>query len=399
MRANLTRPVVVFSCLGHLYIHVFTAFYFVIVLSLEDAWSLPYPRLIELWTLGALLVGAAALPAGLLADRFGARALMVVFFLGIGASSVAAGLCNGPPALTVGLAGIGLFAAIYYPVGIPWLVRNAGDSSGKVLGFNGIFGSLGTAVGGLTAGLLVDLAGWRAAFIVPGLVAIATGLILLWLTLRGRVPDLPAGAVHDAPPSRTDMRRTFLILLVTMFLAGIIYQSTQTALPKLFAERVGDWVGSGATGIGVLVATVYGVAAFMQVIGGHLADRYPLKPVYAGAILLQVPLLWLAATLGGAALMLVAVLMVIANAGALPAENMLLARYTPRRRHGLVFGLKFVLAFGAGPIAVQFVAWITAHTGSFYWVFAGLAGLAALSAGAAVLLPRDRIVVRPVEVA
>ena len=88
---------VVFSCLGHLYIHLCTAFYFVIVLSVEEDWQLPYPELLELWTLGSLLVGLAALPAGLLSDRIDPSAMMVLFFVGMGGASIAAGFAPAPP--------------------------------------------------------------------------------------------------------------------------------------------------------------------------------------------------------------------------------------------------------------------------------------------------------------
>jgi FSR family fosmidomycin resistance protein-like MFS transporter len=43
----------------------------------------------------------------------------------------------------------------------------------------------------------------------------------------------------------------------------------------------------------------------MQLVGGHLADRFPLRPVYIGALLIQVPALWLAASLGGLPLLTV----------------------------------------------------------------------------------------------
>ena len=147
-----TRRVVVFSSLGHLYVHLCTAFFFVIVLALEDAWQLPYHRLIEVWTLGSLMVGAAALPAGIIGDKIGAQRMMAAFFLGMGGSAIAAGLSNSPTTLMMSLTGIGVFGAIYHPVGIPWLVRNGGKKRGKVLGFNGIFGSLGAAGAGITAG-------------------------------------------------------------------------------------------------------------------------------------------------------------------------------------------------------------------------------------------------------
>ena len=65
--------------------------------------------------------------------------------------------------------------------------------------------------------------------------------------------------------------------------------------------------------------------------------------------------------------------MVSLGIGALPAEMMLLARYTPDRHHGLAFGANFVVSFGVAPVAVLMVAGINASTGGFTWVFLSLA--------------------------
>ncbi len=390
-----SAPTIAFSCLGHLYIHLCTAFYFVIVLALERDWQLPYHQLIELWTLGSLMVGAAALPAGMLSDRLGAPAMMVVFFFGLGVCSIVAGFTDSTTSLMLALTGLGVFAAIYHPVGIPWLVRSAGPHRGKALGFNGIFGALGAAVAGITAGFLIDVSGWRAAFIVPGVVCIATGVALLVFIARGHIHDYGTNSQNAAQHSRADIARVFVVLLVTMFCAGLVFHTTQTALPKLFEQRHGGLVGTGTLGVGMLVAGVYTAAAFMQVLGGYLADRLPLKTVYVGAILFQAPLLWLAASIGGVPLLVVAALMVMANAGALPAENMLLARYTPDARHGLAFGVKFVLSFGAAPLGVLLVSRITEATGEFYWVFAALAGITVCAFLVATGLPSGKAGTRP----
>lgn len=383
--------ILIFSSLGHLLNHVCIAFYFVIVLALEIDWELPYHELIELWTLGALMVGVAALPAGLLGDRIGAPAMMVIYFLGLGGCSIGAGTAISTPSMLMWLTGIGVFAAIYHPVCIPWLVRNSNRARGKTLAFNGIFGSLGGAAAGITAGWLIYFSGWRAAFIVPGLVCFVLGVILLICIWRGMIGDRKDSA--DLPKHDTDGRQlavVFGLLTVTMFLAGLIYYSTQTALPKLFELRNNDFVGPGTFGIGILVASVYTVAAFIQLVGGELADRYPLKYVYVGAILIEIPLLALAAGLGGVTLLIVAILMVSANAGALPAENMLLAKYTPAHHHGLAFGIKFVLAFGAAPLAVQLVSYVQGNTGEFYWLFIALSVFASVAFLAAAMLPRPR---------
>jgi MFS family permease len=239
-----SRSIIVYSCLGHLYVHLCTAFYFVIVLALERAWQLPYHQLIGLWTLGSLMVGAVALPAGLISDRVGAPRMMVLYFLGVGACAIAAGLAATPTVLVVALTGMGIFAAIYHPVGVPWLVRNAGAARGKALGFNGVFGSMGTAGAGLTAGILIDVMSWRAAFILPGAVCALTGIALL-----AHMDEVAGPAQADAA-SRDDMIRAFAILLVTMFIAGLVYHTIQTSLPKVFAERHDGLVGEGTAGIG-----------------------------------------------------------------------------------------------------------------------------------------------------
>ncbi|MDH3597455.1 MAG: MFS transporter [Rhodospirillales bacterium] len=389
MSVGSARLSLVFSCLGHAYMHVFTAFYFVIVLALEMDWGLPYHELIELWTLGALLVGLGALPAGWLADRWSASGMMVVFFLGLGLSGIVCGLLDTPAAMVVGLGSVGLFASIYHPVGIAWLVRNA-ESRGKALGVNGVFGSVGVAMAGLAAGALIDAFGWRAAFMVPGVVSLATGLALLVCLRLGLVVEGAGDRHAEPPPSRGDMQRVFLVLVLTMLAIGLIFQATQAAMPKVFDLRLRDIAGQGTFGIGAIVAGVYLLGGAMQVIGGHLADRYPLKPIYLLALLFQVPVLAAVAGFAGLSLIGAAVLSVLLSAAALPAENMLLARFTPARHRSLAFGVKYVLAFTTAPLAIAFVAFVQERTGEFVWLFLALAAIAAVATVAAAMLPGER---------
>ena len=379
------RVTLAFSCLGHAYMHLFTAFYFVIVLALEADWGLPYHELIGLWTLGALLVGVGAIPAGWLSDRWSAAGMMVVMFVGLGLSGIVCAFLDTPAALLLGLSAIGLFSSIYHPVGIAWLVKSA-DRPGRALGINGIFGSVGIAAAGLLAGALIDFYSWRAAFFVPGVIALVTGLALFVCLRLGLVEE---GSARRAPPpaSRGDMVRVFTILLMTMLAMGIIFQASQAAMPKVFDLRLRDLVGEGTFGVGALVALVYLTGGLMQVVGGYLADRYPLKPIYLFSWALQVPVLVGIGLFSGLPLLVLATMTVMLGAGALPAENLLLNRYSPEKHRGLAFGIKYVIAFGSAPIALQLVAKMHARTGEFLWLFVSLAILAAVAAFAAVLLP------------
>ena len=388
MSAWSARLPLVFSCLGHAYMHLFTAFYFVIVLALEVDWRLPYHELIELWTIGALLVGLCALPAGWLGDRWSAPGMMVVFFIGLGLSSILCGFMEEPEALLLGLASIGLFSSIYHPVGIAWLVRSA-KKRGKALGINGIFGSIGVAMAGLSAGALIDGFGWRAAFFVPGAISILTGIALLVCLRLKLVSDAPAGVGGGPKPSRNEMVRAFAILVFTMMAIGLVFHATQSALPKVFDLRLREIAGEGIFGIGAIVAGVYLLGGVMQVIGGFLADRYPLKSIYLMALAIQVPALAGLAAFAGLPLIMVAVLTVMLSTAALPAENMLIARFTPERHHSLAYGVKFVLAFAIAPVALALVALIQERTGEFVWLFWVLAGVTLLAGLAAALLPGE----------
>lgn len=377
-----------FSLVGHAYMHLLVALFLTVVLALEREWGRPYAELIGLWTLGAFLVGALAPFAGFAGDRWSAPGMMAVFFLGSGASSIACGLATGPFGLTVALAALGAFAAIYHPVGMAWLVRTA-VNRGMAMGVFGVFGSVGVALSGLVAAGLVDFVSWRAAFIVPGVVALATGLLLAATMAAGWIGDAKIDRAPQAEPSRADMRRAFVVLSLTVFLGGLIYQATQVALPKALALKVADLIGDGTLGAGALFTVIYLVSGILQMAGGWMVDRFPLKWVYLWTYILQVPLLFGAAALAGVPFVLAVMLSVVLNVGSLPAENCLMARYTPARWRSSAFGAKFVLSLGVAPVAVQLVAWIQGATGSFFWLFAVLCA-AALGAVLSILaLPGD----------
>ncbi|MCB1714408.1 MAG: MFS transporter [Candidatus Competibacteraceae bacterium] len=378
------RLSLIFSCLGHAIMHLLAAFYFVIVLQLEQEWQLPYHELIELWTLGALLIGVGAIPAGWLGDHWSAPGMMIVMFLGMGAASIACGLSATPGGLLLGLSALGLFASIYHPVAIAWLMRNA-VAQGKALGVNGIFGSAGVAGSGILTGFLIDAYSWRVAFILPGVVSLLAGLLLWWCCWRRIIVDTRTDLKAETPPSRDDMLRGFGILLLTMLVMGIAFHAMQTALPKMFSLRL-DFTDS-ALGIGALIAGVYAISGIMQIVGGHLADRFALKQVYLIGLLLQVPMLALVAQATGMPLIVAATMAIFLNSSVLPAENMLIARYTPAHRRALAYGIKFVLAFSCAPLAVMLVSYIHARTGDFIWLYWLVAVCMLLAFLAALLLP------------
>ncbi len=383
-----------FSCIGHSYSHLFGPIFFIAVLALEKDLGLTHGEAVALIVVGNALFGFAAPLAGWLGDRWKATGMMSLFFLGTGTGMIATGLARTPFEITLGLAVTGLFASIYHPVGLAWLVRNA-VNRGTALGVNNMFGGFGPAAAALMAGALIDWAGWRAAFLWPGIAVLATGILFATLVVRGVIVESNADRRPDAPVSRGDATRALAIMFFSILCTSLIYQAIQPAIPKLLSERVMGIEG-GLLGVSTLVAAVYGASGLLQFAYGRISDLFPPKRVYVIGFLIQAPILLLAGMFDGMALLAVAFLMVFVNAGSTTAENMLFSRYTPGRWRSLAFGLKFIVALGIATIGVRIEGWLYDMTGGFQALFTALAAIALAGVAIALLIPGDKESARPV---
>jgi len=403
--ASSASRVLLFSSIGHALMHMMTAFYAVIVLTLAAVWDLPVEKLLELYAPAAVLLGIMSLPAGWASDRFGAPVMMVVMFAGMGLSSIACGLVltGDTLALSIALCGIGSFAAIYHSVGIGWVIRTAKEQ-GHAMGVNGLWGSAGLALYGIVPGVLITLASWRAAFIVPGLICIAMAFVTAWNLRTGRIGDRPMPATPGVTAGRAEFWRVFSVLSVTMALEGVIWQAVMFGSALVFETRFSgeiaalrdtfaSWgmVTQTVLWVGLATSLIYVVSGLGQyAMGRRIIDRYPLKTTYVVASALQV-LAMLGLALGNGYVALAgAIFSALLSAAAGPVENILIARYTPSRYHGLGFGAKFVVAFGASPLAILLISWIRSATGSLDLLFLGLAGTSLLITAVALLLPGER---------
>ncbi len=385
---DMSRRVLLYSSVGHALMHLMTAFYAVIVLTLAIAWDVRAEDLLELYAPAAILLGIMSLPAGWASDRFGAPVMMVVMFLGLGLSSIACGLVPSGDLLmlSIALCGLGAFGAIYHSVGIGWVIRTAREQ-GHAMGVNGLFGSAGLALYGIVPGVLITLASWRAAFIVPGIVCIALGLFLALEISRKRVGDRPMPVTPGVQLGRAEFWRVFVVLSVTMALQGVIWQAVMFGSAFVFEAQFGD-IARSALWIGLATSMIYVISGIAQyALGRRVIDRYPLRTTYIISQALQVVAM-LALAVGNLPVALVgAIGSAILSSLSGPIENILIARYTPSRYHGLGFGAKFVIAFGASPLAIVAIASIRKATGSLELLFLCLAALSVVITLVALLLP------------
>lgn len=333
-----------------------------------------------------VMFGLGSLPSGRLGDLWGRRAMMVVFFFGLGASSLLASIAQGPWQLAAALTLIGTFASIYHPVGIPMLLQGA-TRPGATIGLNGLAGNLGIAVAAAVTGLLVQWLGWRAAFAVPGVVCLALGL--LFMRVVAPETESPAKRKGGAKVrlSRTQVARALAVMTVASATGGILFNLTTNGNAQLLTERFRN-VMSDPAALGLLLASVYAVASLAQVVVGRLIDRVALKPLYLGIALLQVPLLlfssqaqgwWLYAGLLGTMIFIF---------GAIPFTDAMIARYVDDHMRSRVAGLRLAVSLGISSLAVWLLGPLVKGMG-FDKLLLMLAGVALCTAFTVLWLPSE----------
>jgi MFS family permease len=381
------RFLVPFINLGHLLDHVVMLVFPTVVIALAREWDRPYSELLPLSLAGFIAFGAFAVPAGWIADHWSRYKMMAVFFFGIGGSMLLTGFAQTPWQVGLGLAVVGMFAAIYHPVGIAMLVA-APERMGRALGWNGLWGNLGLAVAAMVAGALMDWWSWRAAFFVPGVLSILAGAAFLLLVNDPGPVQKKSKTIGLHVDGRT-MARIIAILLIATACGGVIFNSTTIAMPKVFDERLRELIQTNA-GIGALVALVYTLAAFAQLAMGALIDRFELRRLMVGIALIQIPLLALAANLEGWAMLAAALAMMLAVFGQIPLNDAIVGRYCADEYRARALAIRYVVSLGVAAVAVPLISLLHASAGGFRNVFLALALIATAMLAASLFFPSRR---------
>src|SRR5690625_4912692 len=223
-----------FLNVGHAYDHFFMLIYPTVAVALELSGQGFYGDLLMPATAGFIAFAAFTLPAGWLGDIWSRRNMIALMFFGLGGAAIATALSTSTWHLALGLFAMGAFAAIYHPVGIAMVAENEAGV-GRLLGINGVWGNLGVAAAPITAGGLVVWLGWQGAFLVPGALAILTGVaFLLLIPDEAPLPRRRQLSRDDAVlPSRETLWRVFGYLGISSLLGGVIFAVLTIVMPKI----------------------------------------------------------------------------------------------------------------------------------------------------------------------
>jgi MFS family permease len=348
---NTARAVALLLNLGHAIDHMFLLIFAAAVGTIAVEFG--FSKWVDLMPYGVgafVLFGLGALPSGRLGDLWGRRRMMLVFFFGIGLAALLTATVQSAWQLAAALTLVGAFASIYHPVGIPMLVQRA-PNPGAVIGVNGLAGNLGIAVAALVTGLLVKWVGWRAAFALPGLLAIALGVVFANVCPPETLaPAKRAGSMRKPLPPAL-LARVLAVMTGAAVTGSLLFNFTTNGNAQLLAERFLGIVEDPAL-LGAMLAAVYAVASVAQVVVGRLIDRFALKPLYLWITLTQVPLLALAANAQGWWLLALLLGSMIFIFGAIPFTDAMIVRYVDDANRSRVAGVRLTVSIGISSLAV-----------------------------------------------
>ena len=357
----------------HLIILIFSA---VAALALAREWGMGYAQLIPYATPGFVAFGLFAVPAGWLADKWSREGMMLVFFIGIGTAAVLTALADTPLQIGLGLFVIGMFGAIYHPVGLAMVVQGR-VRTGMPLAVNGVFGNLGVGCAALITGFLIDQTGWRSAFVWPGVVCVAIGCAYaLFLSAtrqsRGTADKVTVGKAKSdqmLQVSRPVLIKIFAVIFFSTAVGGLVFQSTTFSLPKVFDERLGE-LAVTATSVGSFAFVVFALASVGQLIVGYLLDRVSLKLVFLIVAAIQTVFFALMVGATGSVALAVGAVFMLAVFGQIPINDVLLGRITRSEWRSRVFGFRYIVTFSVSASSIPLIAWIYALWGfdALFWV-------------------------------
>jgi MFS family permease len=358
--------------LGHALDHMFLLIFATAVTSIAKEFNIErWEDLMPYSVAAFFFFGLGSLPAGKLGDQWGRRSMIIVFFIGIGLSSLLVSITSTPLQLAVAMGLLGCFAAIYHPVGIPMLVQNA-KRPGWTIGVSGLSGNLGIALAALLTGVLVKYLGWRMAFAIPGGISVLCGLLFASLAGKESAPPAKRQPTQDVL-SKVSLAKILFVMTMASTSGGLLFNFSTNGNYELIAERFVA-ISSDPAQLGMLLSLIYAAASLMQLVVGKLLDRHSLKRLYLTVIAFQAPFLILAAYTEGWVFYGCQFLFMVSIFGAIPFTDAMIVRFVDDSMRSRVSGMRFAVSFGASSVAVWLLGPLVKQAGftTLLWVMAAL---------------------------
>ncbi len=391
------RSIASFTMLGHGLVHWFEMSIPIFLV----VWLNEFPESVALVgliiALGYAPFGLGALPAGILADRYGPKRLILLCFAGMSLSFIALAFATSIYLVGVALVIWGIAASVYHPAGMA-LISTGAEKRGTVFAYHGMAGNFGIALGPFAAATLLIFFDWQLVAIllaIPGLIALLYGLTVDFDTTAAVADDADAGPGTEMTlptflsNSKTLFASAFVLVFVLVTFEGLYYRGILTFLPDILGdissleELAGTLSLQGIEPSDYLFVMLLVVGMAGQYVGGKLTERVSVEYALAGTFgilsllaLAFVPL----SQLGVGVLVVYSALLGFFLFGIQPFYQVAVAVYTPPDTRGLSYGYTYLAEFGFGAASIAIGGFVIGAQGvaAFFGVLAGFAIAGAL---------------------
>ena len=383
-KAQQEQRVVFSATAAHLLTHAYMMIFPTVLVLIANDPLMGIEQYFQLGLIGTVcygLFGIGAIPSGMLADRYGSQRMLVVCVFGSALSSLAAGLSSSLYLFVASMMFLGLAASIYHPSGLSFISRNV-EKKGKAMGYHGVGGNIGLALGPILSGAVAAWWGWRSAFLLFGVLGLILGVIIYRLNTveeitPPKVAEKKAGAVKAG---LTSMPVVLLLIYINCMLYGLCYRGAMMYFPKHFIQNIHFALNDvGKAGFLVFLVTMAGTLG--QLLGGILCDKLK-KPEYSYLLvfLFSTPLFFAIWQFKDWGLLATSILFAPFFFAWQPIQNTMIAKYTAQAAHGFSFGVNFLLIMGVGSLAASLGGYVTDNLGvaSVFAVLGFISGLSLL---------------------
>ena len=369
------KQAIIFTAGCHGLIHILELSYGALLIHIATEFGASLFVMGILANVFGLAFGIMGLPAGLLADRFSERRLLMVCCLSMGIASIIIGLSPSIYILGTGLMILGLSLGIYHPVSFAFITRVT-TNRGMSFAYLGMGGNLGVAFGPLLASSMASIFSWRATYLFLSIPAVILAAGFYFFS-NVKIPT-PKKIISEVNVQKSPLR-PLIVPLILVFIAatmnGFIYRGIVTFLPVYLNERINFSIfnidSTLLAGAFTTIALAFGVGG--QFLGGYLSDRKSRETLVFIVSLIAVPMLILMGNSQGILLVVISTVFAFFYFMGQPIYNVLLADYSPGAQRGRIFGLYFLCAFGLGSFSASILGYIAGEFGT-NWVFTSSAG-------------------------
>ena len=325
-------------------------------------------------SISALFFGLGAIPAGWLDRYIGKKRLLIIYQVGSSVSALFVAFSSSFYGFVFGLSAMGLFCSIYHPTGLTLISQRLSNVT-KGMAVHGMFGSMGSALGPLTAVLIAGLFSWRHSYLFLGLLNAILSIITIILISPRSKNIIKSNKKSDI---KTNIPALAYYFITNSFL-GMAYYGFTTFMPIHLSTNTNDFLPGISKNLkaGLFPTLVFFSGMIGALIVGKVGNKYNKKIAFMVIIIINIPIFFFVGLATNFSLILFSIMLGIVYFSNQPIGNTLVSEFTDNTNRGFIYGLGFFISFGIGSFA------------------AGLSGIVAMKFGVSAVFPFMGILLIP----